>query len=157
MARKVFSPVFNNSIAPSNPPSSDGHANHNARRRCSRNCCRYAHELVTDPGQIATVLKRPNPVRDIVIIRAEFRPELPGAKPAWIVGLRNDSAKFTYDLIQAEATYLDEEGKVLETDKLLIRQKLAPGDEKLVGSVDFKSRGAARRGNLRITGAQEVR
>ena len=108
-------------------------------------------------GQIATVLKRPNPVRDIVIIRAEFRPELPGAKPAWIVGLRNDSAKFTYDLIQAEATYLDEEGKVLETDKLLIRQKLAPGDEKLVGSVDFKSRGAARRGNLRITGAQEVR
>ena len=37
-------------------------------------------------GQIATVLKRPNPVRDIVIIRAEFRPELPGAKPAWIVG-----------------------------------------------------------------------
>ena len=108
-------------------------------------------------GQIATVLKRPNPIRDILITRSEFRPELPGAKPAWIVGLRNDSTKVTYDLIQVEATYLDEGGKVLETDKLVIHQKLAPGDEKLVGSVDFKSRGAARRGNLRVTGAQEVK
>ena len=108
-------------------------------------------------GQIASVLKRPNPIQDIVITRAEFRPELPGAKPAWIIGLRNESTKFTYDRIQVESTYLDEGGKVLETDKLVIRQKLAPGDEKLVGSVDFKSRGAARRGNLRITGAQEVR
>ena len=107
-------------------------------------------------GQIASVLKRPNPIQDIVITRAEFRPELPGAKPAWIIGLRNESTKFTYDRIQVESTYLDEGGKVLETDKLVIRQKLAPGDEKLVGSVDFKSRGAARRGTLKVTGAEEV-
>jgi len=107
--------------------------------------------------RIATVLNRPNPARDIAITRAEFRPELPGAKPAWIVGLRNNSTKFTYDLIQVEATYLDERGKVLETDRLVIHQKLAPGDEKLVGSVDFKSRGTATHGNLRVTGAQEVR
>jgi hypothetical protein len=107
-------------------------------------------------GQIVTLLIRPNPVRDIVITRAEFRPELPGAKPAWIIGLRNNSEKFTYDQIQVEATYLDEQGKVLETDTLVIQQKLPPGDEKLVGSVDFRSRGAAKRGSLKITNATTV-
>ena len=107
-------------------------------------------------GQFTTLLRRPNPVRDIAITRAEFRPELPGAKPAWIIGLRNNSDKFTYDQIQVEATYLDEAGSALETDKLVIRQKLPPGDEKLIGSVDFKSRGAARRGNLKVLGATTV-
>ena len=107
-------------------------------------------------GQVTTLLRRPNPVRDIAITRAEFRPELPGAKPAWIIELRNNSSKFTYDQIQVEATYLDEAGSALETDKLVIRQKLPPGDEKLIGSVDFKSRGAARRGNLKVLGATTV-
>jgi hypothetical protein len=107
-------------------------------------------------GQVTTLLRRPNPVRDIAITRAEFRPELPGAKPAWIIELRNNSDKFTYDQIQVEATYLDEAGKALDTDKLVIRQKLPPGDEKLIGSVDFKSRGAARRGNLKVVGATTV-
>ncbi len=107
-------------------------------------------------GQVTTLLRRPNPVRDIAITRAEFRPELPGAKPAWIIGLRNNSDKFTYDQIQVEATYLDEAGNALETDKLVIRQKLPPGDEKLIGSVDFRSRGAARRGNLKVLGATTV-
>jgi hypothetical protein len=73
--------------------------------------------------QIVTLLRRPNPVRDIVITRAEFRPELSGAKPAWIIGLHNNSEKFTYDQIQVEATYLDEKGKVIETDKLVIRSR----------------------------------
>ena len=104
-------------------------------------------------GQVSALLKRPNPLRDIVITRAEFRPELPGAKPAWIIGLRNNSDKFTYDQIQVEAKYLDERGNALEMDKLVIRQKLPPGDEKLIGSVDFKSRGAAKRGNLKVVGA----
>src|SRR3989454_12771204 len=107
-------------------------------------------------GQFAALLKSPNPPRNIVITRAEFRPELPGAKPAWIIGLRNNSDKFTYDQIQVEATYLDEGGNALETDKLVIRQKLPPGDEKLIGSVDFKSRGAARRGNLKVVGPAAV-
>ena len=107
-------------------------------------------------GQVTTLLRRPNPVRDIAITRAEFRPELPGATPAWIIELRNNSSKFTYDQIQVEATYLDEAGSALETDKLVIRQKLPPGDEKLIGSVDFKSRGAARRGNLKVLGATTV-
>ena len=34
---------------------------------------------------VVTMLRRPNPARDIVITHAEFRPELPGSKPAWII------------------------------------------------------------------------
>jgi hypothetical protein len=104
-------------------------------------------------GQIAMLLTRPNPARDIVITHAEFRPELPGAKPAWIIGMHNNSSKYTYDQIQVAATYMDAEGKVVDKDKLLIRQKLPPGDEKLIGSVDLKSRGTAKRGSLTVTGA----
>src|SRR3989442_1257785 len=107
--------------------------------------------------QIVNLLRRPNPARDIVITRAEFRPELPGAKPAWIIGFHNNSEKFTYDQIQVEATYLDEQGKPLETDKLVIKQKLPPGDEKLIGSVDFKSRGAAKSGTLKVMSAEVLK
>jgi hypothetical protein len=99
-------------------------------------------------------LRRPNPARDIVITRAEFRPGSHGIKPAWIIGFRNDSEKFTYDRIQLEATYLDEQGKVLEQDKLVVQQKMPPGDEKIVGSLDFKTRGAAKSGTLKVVGAQ---
>ena len=106
--------------------------------------------------QIVGLLRRSNPARDIVITRAEFRPELPGAKPAWIIEFHNNSDRFTYDQIQVEATYLDEQGKTLDTDKLVIRQKLPPGDEKLIGSVDFKSRGAAKSGTLKVIGAEVV-
>jgi len=108
-------------------------------------------------SSLVTLLRRPNPARDIVITRAEFRPELPGAKPAWIIGFRNGSEKFTYDQIQLEATYMDDTGKVLERDKLVVKQKLPPGDEKLIGSVDFKSRGAAKSGSLKVVGADQVK
>jgi hypothetical protein len=104
-------------------------------------------------GGIARMLTRPDPTKDIVITHAEFRPELPGAKPAWIIGIHNNSSKYTYDQIQVAATYLDDQGKIVDRDKLVIRQKLPPGDEKLIGSVDFKSRGTATRGNLSVTGA----
>ena len=106
---------------------------------------------------LVTMLRRPNPPRDIAITRVEFRPELAGSKPAWIIGFRNNSNRFTYDQIQLEATYMDDQGKVLETDKLVVRQKLPPGDEKLIGSVDFKSRGTAKSGALKVLGAQEVK
>jgi hypothetical protein len=52
---------------------------------------------------------------------------------------------------------MDDNGTVLERDTLVVRQKLSPGDEQIVGSVDFKSRGAATRGILTVAGAQEVR
>ena len=108
-------------------------------------------------GQLAMLLTRPNPARDIVITHQEFRPELPGAKPAWIIGIRNESTKYTYDEIQVSATYLDRDGKVVDRDKLVIRQKLPPGQEKLIGSVDFKNRGTAQQGTLTVTGAATVR
>lgn len=106
---------------------------------------------------IVARFRGPNPQRDVIVTRAEFRPELPGAKPAWIIGFRNNSGRFTYDEIQLQATYMDDNGTVLETDKLVVKQKLYPGDEKIVGSVDFKSRGAATRGMVAVAGAQEVR
>jgi hypothetical protein len=108
-------------------------------------------------GSIVSALRRPNPAHDIVITRSEFRPELPGAKPAWIIGFRNLSDKFTYDQIQLEATYMDESGKVLERDKLVVRQKLPPGEEKMLASVDFKNRGAAKTGTLTVVGAEDVK
>ena len=107
-------------------------------------------------GRIVTLLTRPDPARDIVITHAEFRPELPGGKPAWIIGMHNNSSKYTYDQIQVAATYLDEGGRVVDRDKLVIRQKLPPGDEKLIGSGDIKSRGTATRGSLTVTGATTV-
>jgi hypothetical protein len=108
-------------------------------------------------NNVLSMLRRPNPTRDIVLTRMEFRPELPGTKPGWIIGFRNNSDKFTYDQIQLEATYMDDQGKVLEKDKLVVKQKLPPGDEKLIGSADFKSRGAAKSGTLKVTGAEQVK
>jgi hypothetical protein len=98
-----------------------------------------------------------NPERDITITRSELRPELSNAKPAWIIGFRNESTKFTYDDIQLEATYMDGEGKVLETDTIVVKQKLPPGDEKVIMSADIKSRGAAARGTLKVVSAREVK
>ena len=106
---------------------------------------------------IVSRLRGPDPQRDITISRAEFRPELPGAKPAWIIGFHNTSARFTYDQIQLEATYMDNKETVLEKDRLVVKQKLAPGEEKVIGSVDFKSRGAAARGSLKVLGAEAVK
>src|SRR5215471_1353083 len=75
-------------------------------------------------GSVVNLLSRPNPVRDIEITRAEFRPELPGSKPAWIIGFRNSSNRYTYDQIQLEATYFDDQGKILEKATLVVSQKL---------------------------------
>jgi hypothetical protein len=108
-------------------------------------------------NSLVSLLRRPNPAQDIVITRVEFRPELATAKPAWIIGFRNDSDKFTYDQIELEAAYMDDQGKVLERDKLVVKQKLPPGDEKLIASVDFKSRGAAKTGTLKVVGAQQAK
>src|SRR5215469_14097169 len=95
-------------------------------------------------GSMVNLLSRPNPTRDIEITRVEFRPESPSLKPAWIIGFRNTSSRYTYDKIQLEATYMDDRGKVLETDKLVV-------------STDFKSRGNATVGTLKVLGAQSAR
>jgi hypothetical protein len=97
----------------------------------------------------------PDPSRDVIVLRSEFRPEL-NLKPAWIISLRNDSVKFSYDEIQLEATYVDDQGSILETDKLVVKQKLTPGEERTIFSSDFKNRGAASRGTLKVLDAREV-
>ena len=107
-------------------------------------------------GAIVSWFGRSNPLQDIEITRAEFRPETNGARPAWIIGFRNNSNRHTYDDIQLEATYMGTDGAVLETDRLVVRQRLVPGDEKIVGSVDFKTRGSATHGTLKVLGAQSI-
>jgi hypothetical protein len=99
----------------------------------------------------------PDPARDIVIARAEFRPDLPGAKPAWIITFRNQSRRYTYDRVQMEATYRDNGGNVLETDKMVVRQKLIPGAEQVVASFDARSRPGAARGGLKVLDAEVVK
>ncbi len=108
-------------------------------------------------SQVTGLLRRPNPVNDIVITRTEFRPELQGTRPGWIIGFRNDSDRFTYDQIQLDATYLDKDGRVLYSDKLVVSQKLPPRGEKLIGSADIKNRPGAARGTLKVAGASEVK
>ena len=103
-----------------------------------------------------SALRGPDPQKDIVITRSEFRPELPQSKPGWIIGFRNDSSRYTYDDIQLEATFIDGAGKVVETDMLVVKQKLPPGYEHVVGSTDFKSRAGAAAGSLRVIRAQQV-
>jgi hypothetical protein len=105
---------------------------------------------------IFSALRGPDPQRDIVITRSEFRPELPQSRPGWIIGFRNDSSRYTYDAIQLEATFIDSTGKVVETDTLVVKQKLPPGFEHVVGSTDFKSRAGATHGSLRVVDAQQV-
>ena len=65
-------------------------------------------------------------------------------------------SKATYDQIELEATYRDDQGKVLETDKLVVRQKLAPGNEQTIASTDFKPRLGATNGTLRVLGARST-
>ena len=108
-------------------------------------------------GAIISRIRGPNPRRDIVITRAEFRPEIPGGRPGWIIGFRNNSNRYTYDQIELQATYMDDKGSVLEKDQLVVKQKLTPGDEQIIGSVDFKSRGAASRGSLAVVDAKSTR
>jgi hypothetical protein len=101
---------------------------------------------------LSSWLRPSDPQRDVEVTKAEFRPEF-GEKPAWIIGLRNISSKATYNQIELEATYMDDKGKVIETDKLVVRQKLPPGHEQTIASTDHKSRPGARTGTLRVVGA----
>src|ERR1035438_7759289 len=55
MNRKKLSGVFSSRIAPRSPPTSDGKASVQTRARFSESWRRYAQELVTEPGQTATV------------------------------------------------------------------------------------------------------
>ena len=92
---------------------------------------------------------------DIVITKTEFQPDLRDGKPAWIISLKNQSKTTTYNQVELEATYSDQSGKVLEKDKLVLRQRLVPGDEQVVASSDFKARPGAKGGTLRVLSASK--
>jgi len=102
---------------------------------------------------LSSWLRPSNPQRDVAVIKAEFRPEF-GEKPAWIIGLKNNSSKTAYDQIELEATYIDDKGKVIETDNLVVKQKLPPGHEQTIASTDHKSRPGATTGTLKVVGAR---
>src|SRR5437764_772419 len=91
-------------------------------------------------GGLSSLLYRPNPKADIEITRAEFRADIPAARPVWIIGFRNASRRFTYDAIQLEADYFDNNGTLLQKDKLVVHQRLEPLEEKSLASPDFKER-----------------
>jgi hypothetical protein len=104
-------------------------------------------------GYFTSWFQRADAARDVQLTKYEFRPELQDAKPAWVIGFRNSSSRYTYDSIQLEAVYMDEGGKILERDRLIVREKLTPGEEQLVASTDIKNRPGATTGTLRVTGA----
>ena len=101
-------------------------------------------------GTLSSWLRGPNAEQDVVLTHSEFRADLGEPRPSWIIGLKNQSARHTYDQVELEATYKDQAGRILETDKMTIRQKLAPGEEQLVGSTDIKARPRAVAGTLKV-------
>jgi hypothetical protein len=108
-------------------------------------------------GGLTSLLFRPNPTRDIEITRTEFRSDIPAARPVWIIGFRNTSRRFTYDVIQLEANYFDRSGALLQKDKLIVHQRLDPLEEKSIASPDFKERPNATQGTLTVLDAQRVK
>jgi hypothetical protein len=108
-------------------------------------------------GNLLTLFQSANASRDIVITKSEFRPDVPGSKPAWIIGIRNNSGRFGYEQIQLEATYLDASGAILQKDTMTLRQKLVPGQEEVIGSTDIHERPGATSGQLKILSATTLK
>jgi len=102
-------------------------------------------------------MRGPDAERDLVITRSEFRPDLPGAKPAWIIGFKNGSRRYTYDRIQLEATYRDAAGAILQKDTLVVHHRIVPGEETIIGSPDFRERPGAAAGSLKVVKAETAR
>lgn len=96
------------------------------------------------------------PSRDLVLTRSEFRTDLGGERPYWVIGLRNDSRDVAYTQILLEATYLDSTGAVIETDRIRIDQRLDPGQTQDIGSADPGSREGAVDATLEVLDAQIV-
>lgn len=105
-------------------------------------------------GSLLSPFQSANATRDIAITKTEFRPEVPGSKPAWIISVRNNSSRFGYDLIQVEATYVDKSGTVLQKDTMTLHQKLVPGQEEVIATTDFKERPGAANGTMKVVKAE---
>jgi len=108
-------------------------------------------------GYLLTPFQSANATRDIVITKSEFRPDVSGSRPAWIIGVRNNSSRFGYKDIQLQATYLDASGTVLQKDTMTLHQKLVPGQEEVIGSTDIHERPGATSGQLKIISATTLK
>jgi hypothetical protein len=106
-------------------------------------------------GTLSSWLGSADPQRDVVITKSEFRPDL-GEKPGWIIELRNDSSKTTYDQIELEATYMDDKGNILQTANLVLKQKLTPGHEQTLPFLERETRPGATTAKLRVLGARST-
>ena len=98
----------------------------------------------------------PDPAGEIVITHSEFVPDVGGDRPAWIIRLRNDSSRTTYDEIALEATYVNDRGAIVESDRIVINQRLAPGEEKEIPSRDPKARDKAVDATLKVLDAAVI-
>jgi hypothetical protein len=105
---------------------------------------------------VAGWFRAPSPEQELVVTHSEFRADVGGGRPLWIIRVRNDSSERTYDQILMEATYLDEEGTVVETDRIVISQRVGPKEEKEVASSDPRPRGSATRGVLKVLDAEVI-
>lgn len=108
-------------------------------------------------GSLLAPFQSANGARDIAITRTEFRPDIPGAKPAWIISVRNNSSRFAYDRIQVEAIYTDNTGAVLLKDNMTLHQKLVPGQEEVIATTDFKERPGATNGTMKVLQADVLK
>lgn len=104
-------------------------------------------------GSVRAWLQGASVSQDVALTRYEFQPDLAGGKPVWIIGLKNYSGRNTYDRVELRASYKDANGNVLFSDKLVVRQKLGPGEEQLIASPDIKARPGATTGTVEIIGA----
>jgi len=107
-------------------------------------------------GSIRSWFQGGDEFRDIALTRYEFQPDGSGGKPVWVIGLKNYSTQTTYDRVELKASYKDAQGNVLLSDKLVVRQKLAPGQEQLIASPDIKERPGATSGIVEVIGAASV-
>ena len=107
-------------------------------------------------GNIRSWFQGSSGARDIALTRYEFQADTASGKPIWIIGLKNYSSRYTYDRVELKASYKDAKGNILQSDKLVVRQLLAPGDEQLIASPDIKERPGATSGILEVIGAASI-
>lgn len=98
----------------------------------------------------------PDPTHDIVITYSEFIPQGNGNKPLWIIRLRNNSSDTTYDEIVLNSTYMNNRNEIVDTDQIIIKQRLNPRNEEEIPSRDPKVRDTAATAKIEILDARIV-
>jgi hypothetical protein len=74
----------------------------------------------------------PDPIRDLKIVQAKMGKDPTGIRVMWSVQLQNKSPVYTYSDIQYEARFMGADGKVRTTTRDIIKDSIAPGEEKKI-------------------------